>query len=53
MNVFSRFPQEKADIKKANGDVIENISILVTPNKIFSDNVNIKIESKDSIIRKI
>lgn len=53
MNVFSRFPQEKADIKKANGDVIENISILVTPNKIFSDNVNIKIESKDIIIRKM
>ncbi|MBR1403066.1 MAG: hypothetical protein IJ558_02700 [Treponema sp.] len=53
MNVFSRYPQEKADIKKQNGAVIEDISILFTPSKILSDNVNIKIEAKDIIIRKM
>ena len=53
MNIFSRYQQEKANIQKQNGDIIENVSFLFTPNKILSDNVDIIIEQKDIIIRKI
>ena len=53
MSIFSRLPKEKADIKKQTGEIIKDILITFTPSKIFSENVNIKIEPKDIIIRKI